>query len=162
MLLAAFVLTACAEREARCGPEQIEGVAYWRAASAVGPFTEFRLTVTLQSGSIVCHREVDGDPIHYLTFERAAGADAYGVYALAGAKNGKPIDPPLSGDSVTWPNRNEAQALVHLLTLAGVDAERAGRFLEARGHQIFADGLRVIFVLTSEDRPTVLAIELRR
>ncbi len=160
-LLAALVLAACGQGGVSPKVEQVEGVVYRRAVSAEGPFGAFGLTASVESGSIVCRRDVDGEPIAYLTFERAGEDHAYGVYGLAGEKNGMPVDLPLSGEPINWSERNETQGLVHLLTLAGLDAPRAERFVEARGTQLFAEGLRVIFVLKSDGRSTVLTVELR-
>ena len=140
--------------------EQVEGVAYWRAASEQGPFTAHGLTAALESSKIVCRRKHDGAPIHYLTFERAGDKQAYGAYGLAGAKNGMPIDRPLSGEPINWPNRDEQQALVHLLTLVGLEEAAAARLLTARSEHLFDEGLRVLFVLAIEGQPTVLSVEL--
>ena len=160
-VLLVLALLSCAGPD-DTGPriEQVEGVAYWRAAYEQGPFTAHGLTATLESGEIVCRREHDGAPIHYLTFERAGDRQAYGAYGLAGAKNGIPIDRPLSREPINWPDRDETQALVHLLTLVGLEAPAAARFVEARRAQLFAEGLRVLFVLALDGQPTVLAVEL--
>ena len=99
--------------------------------------------------SLVCERR-DGDgatPIHYLTFERAGDRSAYGAYGLQGPKNGLPVDRPLTGDPVTWPERDAEQALGYVLALGGLAGDAAANIVAERSAAWLGDGLRAFFVL---------------
>lgn len=120
-------------------------------------------------------RHADGSPIHYLVFERAGEASAYGVYGLAGAKNDLPVPTPLLGEAVEWPGLDHEAALRRQLGSAGVGEREADALLAGHREAWFAEGLRVFFVLNEENaagleergeapalRAALLCIELPR
>lgn len=157
VLLTLLACVACAA--ASPATEIVSGVALQHGMAGDAPFTNWGLSATLGSDVIVCRRAVDGEPIRYLTYERAGERSAYGVYGLAGPKNGLPVDVPLSGDPIAWPERDAVEALVFLLGTAGVDARAAADLVDQRGAVLFAEGLRVLFVVPDEP-PLLLAVEL--
>lgn len=107
----------------------------------------FPATVRFETDSITVARSFEGRPTRYLTFERDGVRTAYGVYALAGPKNGIPVPRPLRGEPVVWPDKDHTEALAHLLTLAGSSREEAERRVEELAPVCFAPGVRVLMVL---------------
>lgn len=130
--------------------------------------------VVLGEGELTCTRFDDGPTIRYLTFERAGERMSYGVYGLKGYKNGILVTRPLSGEPVTWPNLDHAQAFERQLRSIGLSGDRARELVTSRGPGWFAEGLRVFFFLDEEtasgagfpdfvhtDRPFLIHVECR-
>ncbi len=103
------------------------------------------ISVQVTSQNLTLTRHFDGPPTKYLTFESSAGRQNYGAYSLAGPKNGIPVSRPLSGETVTWDDKDHEQALVYLLGMAGGD--RGDDLLNQHRSRWFSDGLRVFVVL---------------
>jgi hypothetical protein len=127
------------------------GVAWVRVPSAGGAeVLGLPVVVSVEQGRIRCRRTVPGPRVLVQTFQRRGNEVAYGVYALAGAKDDLLLEPPLDGDPVVWPTRDAATALAYQLELAGLDAAGARRFVQRSAAVLLAVGNRVILTFPGD------------
>ena len=113
------------------------------------PESAVPVRVRQEADALYCRRLADGAPIRYLTFEREGEHSAYGVYGLMGEKNDLPVDYPLRGHPIAWPDLDHEGAMLRQLGMHGVEAAAARELVATRGADWFGEGLRVFFFLDS-------------
>lgn len=144
----------------------VAGCASPPAESAAPPLESVGLRVELVQGAVFCENLVSERPVRFLTFERDAEREAYGVYALHDAKARMEVCTPLDGDPIKWVDVDAPRALVRLLSQAGVSADEAHVLVETQHGKWFADGLRVLLIVSGPAPPgwstwPVVVVELR-
>ncbi|HEX9794068.1 MAG TPA: hypothetical protein VGC54_08805 [Planctomycetota bacterium] len=143
---------------AACGRPQERVIGFVREIQMAPGRSDLPVAVLRGTDGRIAHRRADGPPIRFLVFEREGDRAAYGVYGLGGAKNDLPVVRPLSGDAIAWPDRDPAQALQHLLEMAGLAPAAAAATVAAGADAWFGAGWRILFVLPQT--ATVIRTEL--
>lgn len=112
-----------------------------------GGDTGVGITAERRDGTVCCEtQDRDAPPIGWIVYEREGERRGYGVYGLGLAKNPMQVPLPLAGDSITWPDKDHAQGLAHLLGRL-VPAGEGAALVQRHGERWFRPGLRVFFVM---------------
>ena len=109
--------------------------------------TGIGINARLHNELVVLERaDLAAPSIAFLVYERDGERRGYGVYGLGGAKNPMQVPRPLLGESITWPDKDHAAGLVHVLART-VGAPEAETLVQRHGERWFRDGLRVFLVV---------------